>query len=444
MTATEEERKLRTIEAESGEQFSGDIRFITADKKVIVCPICWRNQCSVFRPLHVQAYTDEERRKLIKLHKDVQLCDVCKKTKTACNDAKDRHADALEEAGDSVAFLEEQLRAINKITHRKSWTEASERLWKKKLELRKLKRRVVCKYPKNKVTPLWYPNVKPQEAEYSNGLSSTDRIVLTRVQDVYEATDHHADMIANVLGIRVLIADGKRSAFFSFKDLKKNVERLMALGHTVAIAGPDGNPIHVMQIENNLKEKTRYAETLPVEDALKEIHKLDSAVTARVYVDGGCVKSNPSRIGGTWAVVALRPEDIQDDPHWTASGSVTPAQIGMETVSNNVAELIAAIEALERLPDKWTGTLYTDSKVTMLRLTVPGTKMNGVPLAIEERLKKALLRTPLLQSQVVLLNGHPTKKELESGIGKRGLPTSKWNVLADSLCGEEADKLEAK
>jgi len=40
--------------------------------------------------------------------------------------------------------------------------------------------------------------------------------------------------------------------------------------------------------------------------------------------------------------------------------------------------------------------------------------------------------------KVVLLGGHPNKKELASWIRKDGLPVSKFNVLCDKLCGERA------
>jgi hypothetical protein len=34
----------------------------------------------------------------------------------------------------------------------------------------------------------------------------------------------------------------------------------------------------------------------------------------------------------------------------------------------------------------------------------------------------------------ILLDGHPTKKQLETGIGKRGGPGSKHNVWCDDAC----------
>lgn len=154
-----------------------------------------------------------------------------------------------------------------------------------------------------------------------------------------------------------------------------------------------------------------------------------------VYTDGGVIGHNPSKLGGTWAFVLLNADGTFEQQ----SGVITPAEIGMDVVTNNVTELWAAVEALERLPVGWLGKLYTDSSCTKHRLLRRKPSMKGVPDVLSDRLFSARKRLPQ-PLRVVLLDGHPNKHHLAAGVGKRGQPVSKWNVLCDKLCTAQAEK----
>lgn len=163
-----------------------------------------------------------------------------------------------------------------------------------------------------------------------------------------------------------------------------------------------------------------------------------------VYCGGGVVKKNPSPIGGTWACVMVGPKNESSDGRGLDnnelsrhSGFITPQQAGLPAISNNYTELLAAVEAMERLPDGWEGPLFTDSFVTVCRLTSVAPKMNGIPDDLQRRM---WLSRDRLKITACLLDGHPTKFHPKRGIGKRGNKVSRWNVLADFLCGEEAVK----
>ena len=152
-------------------------------------------------------------------------------------------------------------------------------------------------------------------------------------------------------------------------------------------------------------------------------------VIAAAYSDGGVIGRNPSPIGGTWAYVLV---DASGEPITQASG-VIPAEPG-STVSNNVAELVAALRALAALPGGWAGTFYSDSQVTIGRIFW-GWAWRGLPLAWQERAHQ--IRARLGAVQPVLLQGHPTQVDLARGVGsKRGLPVSPHNVTCDRLCQE--------
>lgn len=152
----------------------------------------------------------------------------------------------------------------------------------------------------------------------------------------------------------------------------------------------------------------------------------------KLYADGGLIgRDNPSYYGGTWAWVLTEDDDAIERNH----GIVQPIDISLDAVSNNNAELIAAIEALEAMPRGWNGFLCTDSQVTGYRLTGE-TKMIGVPDTLCERLDRIKHRH---RWKVIQMAGHPTRSELNQGIRKRnGLPVSLWNVACDVRCSKMA------
>lgn len=154
-------------------------------------------------------------------------------------------------------------------------------------------------------------------------------------------------------------------------------------------------------------------------------------MTANLYCDGGCVKANPSPIGGTWAFVIVSKEG---EEQMRGSGFISASQVGLPYVTNNYTELLAAVEGLEQMPEGWDGFVLTDSNVTRCRIlpSCPNPKMNGIPVDLQRRL--TFCKNRLGRYGVILLSGHPTKNQLAEGFGKHHLPVSKWNVLCDDLC----------
>lgn len=156
----------------------------------------------------------------------------------------------------------------------------------------------------------------------------------------------------------------------------------------------------------------------------------------KIYCDGGVIGRNPSTVGGTWAYVLLE----KDVELYKASGSITPADIGLPVVTNNVTELFAAVKALEMVPDKWSGHLITDSQVTLRRLMAKRPSLKGVPKCLVDMLWTQRNRAGRLFVQLV--KGHPTIAQLAAQPHKY----SRWNVLCDKMCGVAArrhlDELE--
>lgn len=154
-----------------------------------------------------------------------------------------------------------------------------------------------------------------------------------------------------------------------------------------------------------------------------------------VYADGGCIGRNPSDMGGTWAWLETDTDGatvVREQ-----SGYITPCQSFPAPITNNLTEMSAAVLALESCPDNWAGILYTDSQVTMYRLERRGSDrkpagMAGVPGNLIARRDR--LHERLGNYRVVLLGGHPTRKELQDGRRRDGLPCSPFNVRCDELC----------
>jgi len=155
-----------------------------------------------------------------------------------------------------------------------------------------------------------------------------------------------------------------------------------------------------------------------------------------LFCDGGTIGRNPSPLGGTFAWCLIRKETpeisimVKQD-----HGAFEPADVNMEIIGNNLAELFAAVRALSAVPEGWPGTLWTDSRITLYRLTT-GERFMGIPDWLRERTLK--LRKG--RSYVVkLLGGHPTREELRKGRRRDGKPVSRFNVWCDLKCGEAAE-----
>jgi ribonuclease HI len=148
-----------------------------------------------------------------------------------------------------------------------------------------------------------------------------------------------------------------------------------------------------------------------------------------LYVDGGVIAVNPSLIGGTYAWRL-----VHDDREPTGDGKVvTVSQMG-GPVTNNQTEMLAMLDGLKQLPADWTGTIYSDSMVTLGRI-FQGFKWKNIPgwmHKLYQTERQRLINWE--QIKYVQLDGHPTRKQLAAGIGKRGNPVSVHNVWCDEAC----------
>jgi hypothetical protein len=155
---------------------------------------------------------------------------------------------------------------------------------------------------------------------------------------------------------------------------------------------------------------------------------MDLSNVKAVYTDGGLIKKNPSPIGGSWAWCAVDSED-------RLSGNIVASYGGgciKPGITNNTVEYIAAVLAFEALPEGWSGLWLPDSENAVTRLLYGGLCV-GLPAKVKIRGDAAVKRLGAIKVQ--MLGGHPTKKDLITGIRARdGKLVSKWNVWVDQEC----------
>lgn len=170
---------------------------------------------------------------------------------------------------------------------------------------------------------------------------------------------------------------------------------------------------------------------------------LSSADVTTVYADGGCVGKNPSAAGGTWAFALAG----SDDEHVIrVSGSFTTEEVGFATVDNNLSETVALLIALEQMPDGWGGLVVSDSLNAIRRVIAPGTqKFSLCPQSVIDRCHAN--RGRLGELSVLLVAGHPSKKQLAAGV-KNGRPVRAHQAWCDRECKRQAravaDEIAAK
>lgn len=159
-------------------------------------------------------------------------------------------------------------------------------------------------------------------------------------------------------------------------------------------------------------------------------------VPVAVYCDGGVIKKNPSPIGGTYAWIMLN-----KDGERLAHEAETYIPKDGSFATNNQTEYRAALEALvyvtyciQQCPEEWQLTLYSDSKITLARITKVQALKN-IPEAWYKRMQKVVADIGLERINPVLLKGHPTQADLERGTSaKKGRPVSEWNKWCDDEC----------
>jgi hypothetical protein len=174
-----------------------------------------------------------------------------------------------------------------------------------------------------------------------------------------------------------------------------------------------------------------------------------------VYADGGVIGRNPSKLGGTWCwcwslteklvVPSVVPFLYREGMGLALAGAtekecqVTGFRVVAAPdleVTNNQTENLALARCLAPLPAGWEGPVYSDSQITLGRF-FRGWETKGIPKLWVERVQDAILPR-LGKLKPLLLDGHPTRSQLQAGLGKRGNLVSSFNAFCDARCGQVA------
>jgi ribonuclease HI len=154
------------------------------------------------------------------------------------------------------------------------------------------------------------------------------------------------------------------------------------------------------------------------------------------------IGKNPSLHGGTWAWCFVQDDRIINCDYGLLDGAAYNRWCNSSghAVTNNFMELYAAVHALEYYTDKdqkFDGTIFTDSKITLHRIT-DSASFKGIPKWLKDRALKVRFQR---HYQAELVVGHPTIAEQKQGFRARnGLPVSKWNIWCDEQCQRQAQE----
>jgi ribonuclease HI len=180
-------------------------------------------------------------------------------------------------------------------------------------------------------------------------------------------------------------------------------------------------------------------------------------IVPMLFTDGGCIGRNPSIHGGTWAYIILNAHTtprtlavpatppnprIKSGVVWPKGGKIIESAEFEEIeqsffdrpyVTSNLTEFYAALTGIHELyrRDYRKIQLFTDSEVTASRLTGEKAAMKGLPANLVNHWREIQSSLAL---DILLLQGHPTKIELEAGVGKSGRVVSVWNKHCDTEC----------
>lgn len=119
------------------------------------------------------------------------------------------------------------------------------------------------------------------------------------------------------------------------------------------------------------------------------------------------------------------------------SGIITPEQMKLKVITNNISELYAAVKAILSVPKEWDGKIYTDSLITYRRITTSH-KFNGIPNGLKKLTTKLRTENKYMAKWI---KGHPNENDLDNGKNDKGQLVSKYNVLCDDLCNELSIKI---
>lgn len=160
-----------------------------------------------------------------------------------------------------------------------------------------------------------------------------------------------------------------------------------------------------------------------------------------VYCDGGMI---PSADAGTYAYCYV---DAGGARIYEQAGYTFPSveqsrykvqYIDTGRVTSPISELVALCSAMEDLPiTAQPVTVYCDCE-NALQWVFGNNRMKAVTLDLQFRVlevkKRLSVFPPIEDIRYVVLDGHPSKNQIETGIGKRGNPVSIHNVWCDDNC----------
>jgi ribonuclease HI len=129
---------------------------------------------------------------------------------------------------------------------------------------------------------------------------------------------------------------------------------------------------------------------------------------------------------GAWAWVHV---NDKDERVAEASGIVHSDDVGRARTNSHYMEVLALLLGLEALPDRWSGTVRSDSQGALK--VISGQALGRIPMPWATRIRLARRRLGSFSTEWV--RGHPNHNDLANG-HRYGVPVSVHNVYVDLRC----------
>lgn len=175
---------------------------------------------------------------------------------------------------------------------------------------------------------------------------------------------------------------------------------------------------------------------LPKDEAFDRLREgAGSFPGAWLFAGGGVISGNPSEAGGTAAWVIL--ECAGDGVIEKRGACLIEPENG--PVSNNYTEMEAVLLGMVYVVRNPRAYIVSDSLVTLRRLFEAVPWSSTTDAAATEAQRRRLSNWVnagyiTADTRGILLAGHPSPADLESGIGKHGYPVRELNVWCDKAC----------
>ena len=157
---------------------------------------------------------------------------------------------------------------------------------------------------------------------------------------------------------------------------------------------------------------------------------------AQIVSDASCFEGGKNSVGAAWAYRHISTGQcvIKEE-----SGRVAARELGVNAIFSDIAEIYAALVALESAPAEWHGQLLVDNEAAF-RLFHTRVAWEGLPYRLASRFQCVVAKLGKYSVHQVVSHPSATSRKLGYQVGSCGKrrPVSSHHVACDKLCRKVA------